>query len=57
MSARKWIPAFTVSLLALAPLSERAAERREEREGANERIEELDTQCIFGFTMGPMSES
>jgi hypothetical protein len=52
MSARKWIAAFTVSLLALAPLSGRAAERGEEREGANERAEEVDTQFIFGFTLG-----
>jgi hypothetical protein len=52
MSATKWIAAVAVSLLALAPLSGRAAERGEEHEGANERGEEVDTQFIFGFTMG-----
>jgi hypothetical protein len=52
MIARKWIAASTVLMLALAPLPGRAAERGGEREGANERAEEVDTQFIFGFTAG-----
>jgi hypothetical protein len=52
MNARKWIAAFAVPVLALGPLLGRAAERGGEREGANERAEEVDTQFIFGFTAG-----
>jgi hypothetical protein len=51
MNARKWIAAFAVPMLVLAPLLGRAAERGE-REGANDRTEEVDTQFIFGFTAG-----
>jgi hypothetical protein len=52
MTGRKWMAVFAASLLALAPLSGRSAERGDEREGADEHTEEVDTQFIFGFTMG-----
>jgi hypothetical protein len=52
MSARKWIATFIVSVAAFAPLSGRTAERGEERDGANEHAEEVDTEFIFGFTAG-----
>jgi hypothetical protein len=66
MNARKSIAVFAIALFALAPLLGRAAERGDERQGANEgatesggdregikeSAEEVDTQFIFGFTMG-----
>ncbi len=36
MNAKKWSAVFAIALLALAPLLGRAAERGQEREGANE---------------------
>ena len=48
MNASKWIAAFAIPALALAPLLGRAGER----EGAGGRAEEVDTQFIFGFTTG-----
>jgi hypothetical protein len=66
MSARKWIPVFAIVVLELTPLLGHAVERGEEREGANEgaterggeregvkeSAKEVDTQFIFGFTIG-----
>ena len=66
MNARKSIAVIVIALLALAPRLGRASERGEEREGANEGATEhdgdragvkesaegVDTQFIFGFTMG-----
>jgi hypothetical protein len=51
MNARNWIAALAVPVLAFGPLFGHAAERGE-REAANEHADEVDTQFIFGFTMG-----
>ena len=51
MIARNWIAAFAVPVLASGPLFGHAAEHGE-RADTNERAEEVDTQFIFGFTMG-----
>jgi hypothetical protein len=66
MNATKCIAVFAIALLALTPLLGHAAERGAEREGADEgaterggeregvkeSADEVDTQFIFGFTMG-----